>query len=86
MDKDILHNISQEAYTISAFIVGMILIGDLDNYEQNALGNWFMLVAQVLCTNGNVGHVSNRNSKVNTKSILKKAVNAINEELNQLKS
>ena len=29
----------------------MILIDDLTANEQNALGNWLMLTAQVLCTN-----------------------------------
>lgn len=44
----------QEAklYTIAAFLLGYILIDNLSSTEQNALGNWLMLVSQTLCTNG----------------------------------
>lgn len=38
--------------TIMAFILGYILIDSLSSTEQNALGNWLMLVSQTLCTNG----------------------------------
>lgn len=38
--------------TIMAFILGYILIDSLSSTEQNALGNWLMLVAQTLSTNG----------------------------------
>ena len=32
-------------------LIGFILIEDLTNQEQNVLGNWLMLTAQVLITN-----------------------------------
>lgn len=38
--------------TTLAFILGYILIDNLSSTEQNALGNWLMLVSQTLCTNG----------------------------------
>lgn len=38
--------------TALAFILGYILIDNLSSTEQNALGNWLMLVSQTLCTNG----------------------------------
>lgn len=38
--------------TLLAFILGYILIDNLSSTEQNALGNWLMLVAQTLCTSG----------------------------------
>ena len=34
--------------TLLAFILGYILIDNLSSTEQNALGNWLMLVAQTL--------------------------------------
>ena len=43
--------ISPRMFTLSAFIVGYLLIDDLDSSEQNALGSWFMLLGQTLCTN-----------------------------------
>lgn len=38
--------------TTLAFVLGYILIDNLSSTEQNALGNWLMLVSQTLCTNG----------------------------------
>ena len=46
-----LPNVSPKIFSFSAVIVGYILIDDLTANEQNALGNWLMLVAQVLSTN-----------------------------------
>lgn len=48
-----LPNINSSTFTLSAIIVGFMLIGDLNSTEQNALGNWFMLVGQTLETSGN---------------------------------
>lgn len=44
-------NIPPKLFSLSAVIVGYILIDDMTANEQNALGNWLMLVAQVLSTN-----------------------------------
>lgn len=46
-----LPNIPPKIFSLSAVIVGYILIDDMTAKEQNALGNWLMLVAQVLSTN-----------------------------------
>ena len=37
--------------TITAFLIGYALIDDLNSTEQNAVGNFFMLIGQTLCTN-----------------------------------
>ena len=47
----IIHNVSPKAFSFSAIIVGYLLIDDLTANEQNALGNWLMLTAQVISTN-----------------------------------
>ena len=44
-------NISPKLFSFSAVAVGYLLIDDSTASEQNALGNWLMLVAQVLSTN-----------------------------------
>ena len=44
-------NISPKISSLSAVAVGYLLLDDLSASEQNALGNWLMLVAQVLSTN-----------------------------------
>ncbi len=47
----IIPNIPPKLFSLSAVAVGYLLIDDLTANEQNALGNWLMLVAQVLSTN-----------------------------------
>lgn len=44
-------NIPPKLFSLSAVVIGYILIDDSTANEQNALGNWLMLVAQVLSTN-----------------------------------
>ena len=46
-----LPNIHPKLFSISAVAIGYLLIDDTTANEQNALGNWLMLVAQVLSTN-----------------------------------
>lgn len=44
-------NIPPKLFSFSAVAVGYLLIDDATANEQNAMGNWLMLVAQVLSTN-----------------------------------
>ena len=44
-------NIPPKLFSLSAIAVGYLLIDDATANEQNAMGNWLMLVAQVLSTN-----------------------------------
>lgn len=44
-------NIPPKLFSFSAVAIGYLLIDDSTANEQNALGNWLMLVAQVLSTN-----------------------------------
>ena len=44
-------NIPPKLFSLSAIAVGYLLIDESTATEQNALGNWLMLVAQVLSTN-----------------------------------
>ena len=46
-----LPNIPPKLFSLSAVVVGYILIDDMTANEQNAVSNWLMLVAQVLATN-----------------------------------
>ncbi len=46
-----LPNIPPKLFSMSAVVVGYILIDDMTANEQNAVSNWLMLVAQVLATN-----------------------------------
>jgi len=86
-----LEKFSPEEFTISAFIIGYILRDHFNSNEQNTLGNWFMLVGQTLETsaaqlqvvqqNNSYNNIENRqNSDIEN---LKKAVEIINQKLNQ---
>lgn len=88
----IIPNVSPKAFSFSAIIVGYLLIDDLTANEQNALGNWLMLTAQVLCTNAYYKQVQQERSTFNKNvsnedgiEMLKKMVNALNEEIENLK-
>lgn len=95
----IIPNIPAKAFSFSAVAVGYLLIDDLTANEQNALGNWLMLTAQVLCTNAFYKQVqqergrdpSNPNNnqrnwnKEREIEMLKKMVNALNKEIETLK-
>lgn len=96
----IIPNIPAKAFSFSAVAVGYLLIDDLTANEQNALGNWLMLTAQVLSTNAFYKQVQQErgrdpsrqnNNQVNWNTereieILKKMVNALNKEIENLKS
>ncbi|MBO5182874.1 MAG: hypothetical protein J6B64_00515 [Bacilli bacterium] len=47
----LIPNIPPKLFSFSAVAVGYLLIDDATANEQNAMGNWLMLVAQVLSTN-----------------------------------
>lgn len=95
---NLIPNIPPKAFSFSAIVVGYLLIDDLTANEQNALGNWLMLTAQVLCTNAfykqvqaerQTGTNANGNSNIKAEQeieLLKKMVNALNQEINNLKS
>lgn len=55
-------------YTLSAIIVGYILLNKSTPAEQNSLGNWFMLVGQVLCTNSAQQQVLNNRNQTSDKT------------------
>lgn len=96
----IIPNIPAKAFSFSAVVVGYLLIDDLTANEQNALGNWLMLTAQVLSTNafyqqvqqerGTIPNQQNINqgnwNRDKEIAILKKMVNALNKEIENLKS
>jgi len=84
-------NISPKTYTLSAAIVGFLLIDDTTANEQNALGNWLMLIAQVLCTNAYFLQLKNQNinrqpTNEETIIMMQKMINALNKEVNDLKN
>lgn len=89
----LIPDVPPKVFSLSAIIVGYLLIDDTTANEQNALGNWLMLVAQVLCTNAFYKQVQAERSGINpqapstndTINMLNKVICAMQEELNELK-
>lgn len=94
----IIPDIPPKAFTFSAIVVGYLLIDDTTANEQNALGNWLMLTAQVLCTNafykqvqmerGNIIENANENRNYTTDEtidMLEKMIRALQSEVDELK-
>ena len=85
-------DVSAKTFTISAMVIGYLLIDDTTAEEQNSLGNWLMLVAQVLCTNGFYKQLQNSKLKntypTNGETIImmQKMINALTKEVNDLKN
>ena len=69
-----LFNINPKYSTIFAFIIGYILIDDLDVNEQNMLGEWIMLIAQTIVTNANSQNIIESRIKGNSININSKEI------------
>lgn len=90
---NLIPNIPPKLFSFSAVTVGYLLIDDLTANEQNALGNWLMLVAQVLSTNAFYKQVmqergldkSNNISESDAIIMLEKMINALKKEVEELK-
>lgn len=92
----LIPDVPPKLFSFSAVAIGYLLIDDLTANEQNALGNWLMLVAQVLCTNAfykqvqqeRYGTSTQNNTCPNNEDIiimLKKMIDALNKEVEDLK-
>ena len=84
-------DVPPKLFTLSAVAIGYILLDDATAEEQNALGNWLMLVAQVLCTNGfykqlqNTKNGTTQNPEPDTIIMMQKMINALTKEVENLK-
>ena len=95
---NLIPNISPKAFSFSAVVVGYLLIDDMTANEQNALGNWLMLVAQVISTNAfykqvmaerrmDNNNINNKNnSNINEIIMLEKMIKALKQEIDNLKN
>ena len=85
-----LPKIDAYSYTTSAFIIGLLLIDNLTPVEQNSVGNWLMMVGQVLETNAsqqqvinNYNNTSNTSNEhiINNNETINKAVDIISKKI-----
>ena len=89
---NLIPNIPPKLFSLSAVTVGYLLIDDTTANEQNALGNWLMLVAQILCTNAFYKQVMQERSLNNTKNdneqtiaLMQKMMDALQKEIDEIK-
>lgn len=83
-----------KALTLSSMIIGYLLIGNLTAYEQNALGNFFMTIGQILEANSafvqqlqeDIQNTTNIN-ELNTNNLkdIKNIIEFLEEKLNKIK-
>lgn len=86
-----LPDVPPKLFSLSAIAVGYLLLDDLTANEQNALGNWLMLTAQVLCTNAfykqvQAERISEDNPGIDeTIVMLNKMMYALQKEIDDIK-
>lgn len=88
-------DVPPKVFTFSAVVVGFILLDDMTANEQNALGNWLMLTAQVLCTNAVYKQVQQEREQNKSQSqtptpdetiqMMQKMINAMQKEIDEIK-
>lgn len=69
-----IFNINPKYSTTIAFILGLILIDDFTAAEQNAIGEWLILIGQTLLTNSGLqvvieNRINNYNTNINSKEL-----------------
>ena len=78
-----------KTFTLLSVIIGYSLIDNLSALEQNALGNFFMEICQILETNSAIlqSLSNNQNKELNANEIdlIKDAINKINKKLDSIK-
>lgn len=93
MNEQIKDKNEAQIFTLSAVVVGFLLLQELDLNEQNDLGNWFLLLGQLLCTNAARLAILQENNPTSTTTnnenmsdMLEKTVKAMQQEIEELKN
>lgn len=86
---DDLFNINPKYSTTAGFILGLILIDNLNAAEQNALGEWLILIGQTIVTNSGFqlvieGKINKNTLNINSKEI-KSVYNPIKYDISKTK-
>lgn len=90
MEK-IVFNIDAYSFTTTAFLIGILLVQDLSNEEQDSVGNWLQLVGltmQTYASQYSTLHQNdaneNNNSSTDDLDTLRKAIYKIEKELEKM--
>lgn len=86
---DDLFNVNPTYSTSIAFILGLLLVSDLNTPEQNMLGNWIILLGQTILTNAGAQNVIEsriQGSRLNINSKEVKCIyNPVYYDINKIK-
>lgn len=74
-----------ELMTALATVLGFAFLGDLTAEQQNSLGNFLMLIGQILETNASQAQVLKSAGNNQQLSDMQKAIAQLQEEVQQLK-
>ena len=74
---DDLFNINPTYSTSIAFILGLLLVSDLNTPEQNMLGNWIILLGQTILTNASAQNIIESRIQGNRYNINSKKVKSV---------
>lgn len=74
---DDLFNINPTYSTSIAFILGLLLVSDLNTPEQNMLGNWIILLGQTILTNASAQNIIESRIQGNRYNINSKEVKSV---------
>ena len=74
---DDLFNIKPTYSTSIAFILGLLLVSDLNTPEQNMLGNWIILLGQTILTNASAQNIIESRIQGNRYNINSKEVKSV---------
>ena len=82
-------NLNSKVTTSLSFIIGLLLIADLDTSEQNMLGNFIFLIGQTILTNAASQHlvetkIHGKRMNLNSKEV-KTIYNPIVYDINKIK-
>lgn len=91
MEK-IVFNIDAYSFTTTAFLIGILLVQELSNEEQNTVGNWLQLVGLTMLTYASQYSMlhqndTNENNNINSTDdldTLRKAIHKIEKELEKM--
>lgn len=90
--KNFPPNVSPRTFTSSAIIVAYLLMGDISITEQDAVGEWLMLVGQVLSTDATQRSVLEERKALEQEKneedqidIIKNALDKMQKQIDKLK-
>lgn len=92
-NKNIKLNFNPYTFTGSAVFIGLILVNELTQLEQNSIGNWLQLVGLTVQTYASQKNLMNsiqnskeENYKYSDLDTIEKTIDKIKEEINKLKN